>query len=1063
MAFLLTTVGLMAQVAFRDLDVTILRDPAPGYYFIAPNSMDSFSVMDNAGKNMYKTRVGQHANVMTFGGKWISHFTADRGLPVFLRRDVNRAIIDTMRVTAPYQTDFHEGRIVSDTSYLILGIEVVKMDMSQVVPGGHPNADVWVNIVQERTFDGRTLFTWRSLDHIPVTDAADQLDLTTALVDYIHINSITKDSDGNILISCRHLDEIVKINRTTGAIMWRLGGSRSKNNDFRFLNDTTNGFFGFSHQHAASRTSAGTILLFDNGNLKPEPQRSRAVEYKLDEVNMTAERVWQFVPSPDIYGPTMGSAQELENGNILIGYGSGSNKIVAHEVSRDGVIEVEISNPTLNGFTSYRVYKDAFLMTGVYRKLTATGTQTFSKADSTTHVSMNITRLDSATSIVVERHAYAAHSISFSSDSACGVLPTRWVIRVKHPVRIAGTTTFDLGTIPGVEYPDQISLFRRTTDGKGAFTKVDATYSASTKRLTIDNITNGEYIIAYPYCLSPQLIKPVNGETEVSASSPQLVWSEAVGTGEYQVEVASDQSFTTVVHRFSTRSLDTTLQSAPLFTTYYWRARSKRQSGFGPWSAVSVFTTQLGVPSLLTPKVVSDTVAILNSHVFRWNAATGAARYRVVLRRVGLGQIAIDTAVSGLSITFGSALLANTPYTWTVQAVNGTIVGRPSPSEYFITGLQAPKPEAPEFDAADVPFESAQFSWLPVSGALRYVVTVRRAADSVVVAADSTTLSFLVMKLLPGGARLAWTVHAVNKYGAGEPSIPQPFTTLSSVRLNAPVTIGPKRVSAVDTTGVLFSWTSVPDAEFYDLQITSRPNFSRPDIEVFRVTESQWTAPSLKPGAVYGWRVIGYATGVGGRWSDTASFTTKAQDGQALTPIVPMSGSEGISTSGVFLFSTSGEYKSYRVVVDIDPEFSAPLLDLPTTIGTSSYSGLQPQTWYFWKVIGELWAGGTNEGSAARFKTGGTTSVEDADLHGVTPVLVYLTSSELRVVTEKDTPTVTNVQLFDVRGMGLGVTLTPTGEGGYHIQPRISNGVYLVKLEFANGTMWTTLLISSFQ
>jgi len=72
---------------------------------------------------------------------------------------------------------------------------------------------------------------------------------------------ISYDNDGNLLISSRHLDEITKINRTTGSIIWRLGG---KNNQFAFPNDS----LGFSHQHAIRRIGNENILLFDNGNFR---------------------------------------------------------------------------------------------------------------------------------------------------------------------------------------------------------------------------------------------------------------------------------------------------------------------------------------------------------------------------------------------------------------------------------------------------------------------------------------------------------------------------------------------------------------------------------------------------------------------------------------------------------------------------------------------------------------------------------------------------------------------------------------------------------------------------
>ncbi len=136
-----------------------------------------------------------------------------------------------------------------------------------------------------------------------------------------------------------------------------------KNNQFRFINDSTENFFGFSHQHAIRRLPNGHITLMDNGNMK-NPQFSRAVEYELDETNKTATLVWQFRHNPDIYNNSMGYVQRLDNGNTLIGWGENENAVAATEVTPSGEVVYEISFP--NKLYSYRAFKYNILKTGVY-------------------------------------------------------------------------------------------------------------------------------------------------------------------------------------------------------------------------------------------------------------------------------------------------------------------------------------------------------------------------------------------------------------------------------------------------------------------------------------------------------------------------------------------------------------------------------------------------------------------------------------------------------------------------------------------------------------------------
>ena len=76
--------------------------------------------------------------------------------------------------------------------------------------------------------------------------------LTAPVVDYVHGNSMEQDVDGNILISARHLNEITKIDRQTGDIVWRMGG---RHNEFTLIGDTEF----FTRQHSARRTPTGTL------------------------------------------------------------------------------------------------------------------------------------------------------------------------------------------------------------------------------------------------------------------------------------------------------------------------------------------------------------------------------------------------------------------------------------------------------------------------------------------------------------------------------------------------------------------------------------------------------------------------------------------------------------------------------------------------------------------------------------------------------------------------------------------------------------------------------------
>lgn len=1018
---LLHAPSLSAQVAFRDLDVSVLVNPAPGYFFIAPNSMDSISLLDHAGKNMFKRRVGPHANVLPYQGKWLTHFATIGNTPVFIRRDVNLNVIDTLTTANGVKVDFHECRIISDTSYIILGISEDTVDLSSI-PGGNPRALVWNNVIQERTFSGRTLFEWRSLDHIPVADAIDSVEVTTPVVDYIHINSVVVDTDGNYLVSCRHTDEVIKINRSNGSVMWRLGGSLSKGNQFQWLNDTQGGFTGFSHQHSAVRTKRGTILLFDNGNFKPGERVSRVVEYEVDEQAKTVRKVFEFIPTPTIYASTMGSVQELPNEHIVIGWGSGSNRTISHEIDRSGTVHVRIDNPTQSGFVAYRVVKSVFAMTGIERTLKAVGTTTFADVDSSTFVAVVASRVTDSTRVTVERHNYAPHAVSFADTSYCSIVPMRWTVRAVDSSKIAGSLRFIVRDVPGVTLPSKALLFARSREGRGTFSRVAAEYDSSTGALTTSSLRYGEYLIAFADCTVPQLINPVNNETEVAINA-QLRWSPALQTDGYQVEVSRSAAFVDAT-RVNVSGEDTVVQGLAFYTRYFWRVRPILPNArFGDWSTPWSFVTQLPTPTLISPVVGGDTIATQTPVNLVWRRSAFAARYRYRVVPVDRKSDSLSSTTSDTSVANLVGLLPNTWYEWSVRPISDSgIIGQSTESARFVTSPPAPILRTPVQDAEDIIVDRPRFEWLPVDGAARYVISIRNASDGRPFTIDSTTGTSYVPDTLPMNTRCVWSVHAVGRYGRGPSSRAWSFSTTSSFVLDPPMTIAPKSIDQVDTAMTSFLWSRVEGATSYDLQATEGGTFASPEIEVLGVANPFCDVAALRPGTTYRWRVIGYSDTAVGRWSDTATFTTRARFEQSLVPLSPAREATDVPLRGVLRFTTSPTYVEYEAQFARDPFFSSVEHTFRSLADTVEYYGLSVATQYYWRIVGFLPGDRLDIGEYSTFTTTTSTSVHN-DYHTLEDVTV--TKGTDGIFLRLPLSDLYSVSVFDLRGRRILTHRTP--------------------------------------
>lgn len=123
--------------------------------------------------------------------------------------------------------------------------------------------------------------------------------------DRFHMNAFNFDKDSNYLVSVAIEDQIWKVNRETGKIMWKLG----KNGDFKM--DTS---LHFSFQHSVHINPNGDLMVFDNSLWK---KQSGAVSFHLDTTKWTATPVIHAMLPKSKYTSRMGSAYVLPNDNLL--------------------------------------------------------------------------------------------------------------------------------------------------------------------------------------------------------------------------------------------------------------------------------------------------------------------------------------------------------------------------------------------------------------------------------------------------------------------------------------------------------------------------------------------------------------------------------------------------------------------------------------------------------------------------------------------------------------------------------------------------------------------------
>ncbi len=340
---------------FPTLTINISNNPDDNYLFLSPfditGTLGYLIISDNYGIPIYYRRTNSYKHGFRVQPNGLLTYF-DVGTRRFYAMDSSYVVVDTFNTGNGYTTDMHELQILPDGHSLLMAHDLQPVRMDTVIEGGNSDIVTVVGlIIQELDINKKVVFQWRSWDHFKITDVTEDIHFDWQWIDYVHGNAIELDYDGNLLISSRNMDEITKINRQTGEIIWRLGGKKARNNDFTFINDPVT----FSHQHDIRRLPNGNIILFDNGNLH-SPKFSRAVEYQLDEDNHIANLIWNYSSVPSVYSWAMASAQRLSNHNTIIGWGIRTEDLRAiSEVKADGTVVFELALP--DTMFSYRAFR----------------------------------------------------------------------------------------------------------------------------------------------------------------------------------------------------------------------------------------------------------------------------------------------------------------------------------------------------------------------------------------------------------------------------------------------------------------------------------------------------------------------------------------------------------------------------------------------------------------------------------------------------------------------------------------------------------------------------------
>lgn len=339
--------------------------PTPGYYLT--NSATYAMVLDAHGTPVWYARGTDVGDVDALQPNTISllpNGTGGYGMNPASTFQIHALSTSTttnvQAVGTP--TDAHEFRWLSNGDYLLFSY-FTQPDVNLQGLGTYGDDAAMADCqIQEINPSGVEVWSWLASDHVdPVTESLEQVVNEIEgidVIDVFHCNSIDVDASGNLLVSLRHANAVYYIDRSTGQVLWKLGGTPTNKDGATCIQVINDPEGTFSMQHDARLLPNGDISLFDDhGNATGV---ARGVEYAIDMSTSTATVVWQFL---GIYQSQYeGSFRSDSDGESVIGWGNDSPDLrVITEIDPDGNDVLDISfNPQTSPYRGIKVPLSTF-------------------------------------------------------------------------------------------------------------------------------------------------------------------------------------------------------------------------------------------------------------------------------------------------------------------------------------------------------------------------------------------------------------------------------------------------------------------------------------------------------------------------------------------------------------------------------------------------------------------------------------------------------------------------------------------------------------------------------
>jgi hypothetical protein len=400
-------------------------------------------------------------------------------------------------------------------------------------------------------------------------------------------------------------------------------------------------------------------------------------------------------------------------------------------------------------------------------------------------------------------------------------------------------------------------------------------------------------------------------------------------------------------------------------------------------------------PALSLPAAGATSVAI--NPALSWSAVSGAASYSVQVSTVS-GFASTSANQTGITTTSYQAngLSNNTTYYWRVNATNASGTSSWSSSGNFTTVAAALLPSTlvlwwPANGATGIVINPS-LTWSPDSGALSYAVQVSTDSSFAATIVNQTGITATDYEAngLSNNTTYYWRVNSTKASGTTSWSSPGTFTTAVGAP-SALVLSSPANSATGVVTNPILSWSSVPNALSYSVQVSTVSSFASTVVNQAGIASTSCPVSGLSNNTTYYWRVNALNASGAGSWSTSGTFTTVAAlPSPTLTLWWPATGAIGIVINPSLTWSPDSGALSYALQVSTDSAFASAIIN-QTGITETSFeaNGLSYATAYYWRVNVTKASGTSGWSSAAKFTTAKPPSnafLQDSSANGIVSI-----------------------------------------------------------------------------